>query len=307
MTKFTNPTIAAMDTSAVIAHVEGAQRNLSATVDKYRRRTKKEFASIILEGRILIKTIEANVSAQDRAKLLTRHQIAAATGKTSPYTPWIKLLWGKHDEEGVKVKFGGEEHVKWKADDSFGRYFNFYEVIDRDYTGPEDKLLDWVLEKGGPAAIVAAELARKRGDEAPSEEAKKEMRELYLQETPVLPVPQVPFKLPETVGEYVGAILRRTDAGFEMVGISKPDAQADFDRLAAAQFDALTKAQAERKAEEQKQADLEAAAERGRQEGAERIAAQMGLSVEQMREHLAGKAAEIKAALNPVSDDQAAC
>lgn len=306
MTAFSNPMIAAMNTTAVIAHVEGAQKNLAAAVSKYRRRTKKEFAEIILEGRILIKTIEANVSVADQAKLLTRHQIMAATGRTSTYTPWIKMIWGKHDEEGKKVKFGGEEHVKWKPDDSFGRYFNFYEVIDRDYTGPEDELLDWVLEKGGPAAIVAAELARKRGDEAPSEETKKEMRDLYLQETPVLPVPEVPFKMPETVGEYVGAILRRAGAGFEMVGISKPDAKADFDRLAAAQFDALTKVQAERKAAEQKQADLEAAAERGRQEGAERLAAMMGLSVEQMREHLSAKVAEIKAARNSSSDDQAA-
>lgn len=305
MTTFKNSNIAAMDLDQVSQHVASTQTNLAKTANTYRRRERTDHSKLMLEARTMIKTIEQSVSLDKQAEILTRHQIRAATPGVSSYTPWIKLLFGKHNEKGKLVKFGGQEHVKWEPDESYGRYMNFYEVIDRDFKGAEDKLLDWVVEKGGPATIVKAELDRKKVGKAPSAETIQARRHLYLEETDMPPI-HVPEGVISSAEEFVGVVLQKTADGFRIVGMSKADAQADFDRMAEKQFDALTKAKTEREAAEEAQRKLDEAKERGAREAAEQMAASMGLTVEQMRAKMADIAASVAAAAKSSTDQQAA-
>ena len=305
MTGFQNNDIKNMTADEVVAHVAKSQHDIAKAMDTYRRKSRKEHALLILSARTFIKTMEQSLPADKQADLLTRHQIKAALNGTSSYTPWIKLLFGKHAADGATVKFGGQEHVKWEADASYGRYFNFFEVIDRDFKGTEDELLDWVLKKGGPSTIVAEELARKREAAKPSGETVKAHRNLYL-EVVDTPMVDIPADLLGETAEFVSVILRRTEAGLTFLGVAKKDATGDFDRLASNNFDALTKAKGEREAANGHARDLEAATERGRQEGEQRLAESMGLSVEEMRERVREIAASAKAKVDAARTDQQA-
>jgi flagellar biosynthesis/type III secretory pathway protein FliH len=88
--------------------------------------------------------------------------------------------------------------------------------------------------------------------------------------------------------DFVGVILRKTDAGICLVAVTKPDARSEFERLAAAKFAELEEARAAREAAAEQEERLREAHERGVTEGAERLAAKMGMSVEEMRQHLKG-------------------
>lgn len=297
---FVSPIVAGMSFDDVIEQVSATQANASAAVSTYNRRAREEFAQLMLDGRAFIKQVQANVSLQDQAKLLTRHQIKAASRGTSAYTPWIKLLFGKHDPEGKTVAFGGEKHVKWISDASFGRYFNFFEFLDREFQGEEEELLEFVLEQGGPATIVKNELERKRNENAPSEEQVKQFCDVFLAET-TMPIIDLPSDALEGTEEFVSVMLRKTDAGICLVAVTKKDAQSDFQRLAADKFDELEEARAAREAAAEEEKRLLEAHERGVNEGAERLAAKMGMSVEEMRLHLQN----IKAKLPSTTVDKA--
>jgi hypothetical protein len=70
------------------------------------------------------------------------------------------------------------------------------------------------------------------------------------------------------------------------MGVNKPDAATDFDRIAAQNFDALTKAvQARETAEEAKRKWAEAE-KRVKNQATEEIAAKMGMTVVEMRERM---------------------
>jgi hypothetical protein len=280
MTTFKNSTIGAMDLAAVAQHVAKAQATIAKAMDTYRRKSRKEHAVLMLEGRTFIKTMEQSLKLEDQAELLTQHQIRAATNGVSEYTPWIKLLFGKHNADGKQVKFGGGEYTKWEPDASYGRYMNLYEVIDREYTGPEDELLDWVLGKGGPSVIVEAELKRKREAAQPSAETITAQRDLYLEETQ-MPIIGLPEGAITSAEEFVSVILRKTDDGYQLVGVSKENAGSDFEALARKRFDALAKAKAGREEEAKSAKKLADAQERGARENREQTAAAMGMTVKQ--------------------------
>lgn len=303
MHTFKNTTIAAMNFDAVVKHVEANQTSIAKTAETYRKRTRKDHSLLMLEARTVIKTIEQSVSLADQAELLTRYQIKAPLKSTSSYTPWIKLLFGKRAADGKQVKFGGQERAKWEPDTSYARYFNFFEVIDRDFKGKEDELLEWVLERGGPSTIVEKELARKRGEAQPSAETKTARRDLYLAETR-MPLIELPEGLITSEEEFVGIILQKTEVGFRFAGVSKENANADFDRLAEKQFDALTKVQADRAVEQAAARKLEEAKKQGAREVRERMAASMGLTVEQWEAKFEQMRADSAAAFKPSADQQ---
>lgn len=303
MTTFKNKNIAAMNLDAVVKHVEANQTSIAKTAETYRKRSRTDFSLLMLEARTVIKTIEQSVSLNDQAELLTRYQIRAALNGTSSYTPWIKLLFGKRAADNKQVKFGGQEHTKWEPDTSYARYFNFFEVIDRDFKGKEDELLDWVMEKGGPSTIVEKELARKRGEAQPNDDTKKERRDLYLAEAH-MPTIELPEGLIASKEEFVGIILQKTEHGFRFAGVSKENANADFDRLAEKQFDALTKVQADRAVEQAAARKLEEAKKQGAREVRERMAASMGLTVEQWEAKFEQMRADSAAAFKPSADQQ---
>lgn len=244
-------TITTLDYLDVTLKQEGAVRSLISNQQKAwaKVRGSSALAIMVAEGYVAIKKLIQNASVEAQAKILDEHGVSPATGDTSVFTPWIKVIWGEQhlDAEQTFVDAQGIARRKWVPDRSMEIYFHTMEELDR--LGVNASHADVIMEHGGALAMARKRQKRLAEENKPSrEQVQNEQRELFLEETKeVKLVTDLP--LPDDAGEYITILCRKNEDGsLVALGVADKNAGSVLSRVAKEQFDEL-------KARKKKQAD----------------------------------------------------
>lgn len=224
----------------------------------FKARGSSALAQMVGEGYVTIQRILKNASAMDQAAILDQHGVAPATGTTSKFTPWIKVIWGEqHRDPNEKfVDATGVERRVWVPDRSMEVYFHTMEELER--LGVNANHADVIVEHKGALKMADARKARLREDAKPSREATEQVqRNFYLAEKSAAPL-DLPIALPEGVGEFFTVLCRRADDERCLaIGVVDANATSTLNRVAKAEYDALLKAKADREEAAKREAETE--------------------------------------------------
>ncbi len=239
-------------------------RNLIASQQAafYKARGSNALATMIAHGYVNIRKIITNATPEVQAEILDEHGVAAASGTTSKYTPWIKVQWGEPDLGKKKFKDSrGVERTVWVPDRSMEIYFHTMEALEARGVATTDikEIVKVIIESGG--SLKMARDRQKRINTERNEARKPEAeskRTLFLRETKG-PMVDINIERPKGMGEFMTLLVRpiADSQGYEVMGIVDKNATAALDKLAKEQFEALTEAARERERKAEMEAEIE--------------------------------------------------
>ena len=137
-------TFEGLTSAEAVELIEGTRKSFSL----HEARTRQGLAELIWQSYLACRKLMA-LPADEQAKIFRQYEVEPATGTTSIYTPWIKVMFGSWVNRKIK---GGGMQAKWDPNRSYEVYHHtMHELADKNVT--QDGAT-WLLERDGALKVA---------------------------------------------------------------------------------------------------------------------------------------------------------